>query len=134
MADKQSLRIKKLINRSSEFFVGIPAGLISHECTAGALAKVIVYSLSLDGAVRPGNGSTPGTPSSEGFVAGSRALDSLDKLVTSVESFFHPSNYGIWSLNVRILLWGEECGGLIPFSAHPFRPTSHGGVLQEMEG
>ncbi|EJF66455.1 ARM repeat-containing protein [Dichomitus squalens LYAD-421 SS1] len=82
MADKQSLRIKKLINRSS------------------ALAKLIVYSLSLDSSVRPDSGSAPGTPSSEGYLAGSRALDSLDKLVTSVESFFHPSNYGIWSLNL----------------------------------
>ncbi|KAF8758973.1 hypothetical protein RHS01_02837 [Rhizoctonia solani] len=33
-----------------------------------------------------------------GFVAGSRALDSLDKLITSVESFFHPSNAGQWTL------------------------------------
>ncbi|KAJ3001612.1 hypothetical protein NUW54_g6317 [Trametes sanguinea] len=81
MADKQSLRIKKLINRSS------------------ALAKIIVYSLSLDGPVRD-SGSEGDSPSSEGFVAGSRALDSLDKLITSVESFFHPSNYGIWSLNL----------------------------------
>ncbi|KAI8995384.1 ARM repeat-containing protein [Trametes punicea] len=81
MADKQSLRIKKLINRSSAF------------------AKLIVYSLSLDGPVRD-SGSDGGAPSSEGFVAGSRALDSLDKLITSVESFFHPSNYGIWSLNL----------------------------------
>ncbi|TFK89763.1 ARM repeat-containing protein [Polyporus arcularius HHB13444] len=82
MADKQSLRIKKPINRSS------------------ALAKVIVYSLALDGPARQDSASNPGTPSSEGFIAGSRALDSLDKLITSVESFFHPSNYGIWSLNL----------------------------------
>ncbi|KAH9922007.1 ARM repeat-containing protein [Epithele typhae] len=82
MADKQSLRIKKLINRSS------------------ALAKLIVYSLSLDGPIRSDTASTPGSSSSEGYMAGSRALDSLDKLVTSVESFFHPSNYGIWSLNL----------------------------------
>ncbi|KAI0762664.1 ARM repeat-containing protein [Fomes fomentarius] len=81
MADKQSLRIKKMINRSS------------------ALAKLIVYSLSLDGPIRQDSG-TPGTPSSDGFLAGSRALDSLDKLITSVESFFHPSNYGVWSLNL----------------------------------
>ncbi len=68
---------------------------------SGALAKVIVYSLALDGPARQDSASNPGTPSSEGFIAGSRALDSLDKLITSVESFFHPSNYGIWSLNVR---------------------------------
>lgn len=104
MADKQSLRIKKLINRSSEPLVNTSARLTTHGYFAGALAKLIVYSLSLDGPIRPESGGASGTPSSEGFVAGSRALDSLDKLVTSVESFFHPSNYGIWSLNVKILL------------------------------
>ena len=101
MADKQSLRIKKLINRSSTWMSTCAKMPAVNSVPAGALAKLIVYSLSLDGPIRSDNGSTPGTPSSEGFVAGSRALDSLEKLVTSIESFFHPSNYGIWSLNVN---------------------------------
>ena len=101
MADKQSLRIKKLINRSSTWALACALTFVINGVFVGALAKLIVYSLSLDGPVRSDNGGTPGTPSSEGFVAGSRALDSLEKLVTSVESFFHPSNYGIWSLNVK---------------------------------
>jgi hypothetical protein len=36
-----------------------------------------------------------------GYLAGSKALESLDKFITSTESFFHPSNYGLWSLSVR---------------------------------
>lgn len=35
-----------------------------------------------------------------GFVGGSRALDSLAKIITSAESFFHPSNSGHWTLSV----------------------------------
>ncbi|KDQ54780.1 hypothetical protein JAAARDRAFT_134622 [Jaapia argillacea MUCL 33604] len=87
MADRQSLRIKKAINRYS------------------ALAKMLVYSMSLDGPVRE-EISTPNARSREtrlpaqqnGYLAGSRALDSLDKLITSTESFFHPSNSGTWTL------------------------------------
>ncbi|KAF8682453.1 hypothetical protein RHS04_02581 [Rhizoctonia solani] len=56
-----------------------------------SLAVLLVYSMAHDGPVRVQD-------SAIGFVAGSRALDSLDKLITSVESFFHPSNAGQWTL------------------------------------
>ncbi|ELU44509.1 pyruvate decarboxylase [Rhizoctonia solani AG-1 IA] len=58
-----------------------------------SLAVLLVYSMAHDGPVRVQD-------SAIGFVAGSRALDSLDKLITSVESFFHPSNAGQWTLIV----------------------------------
>jgi proteasome activator subunit 4 len=35
-----------------------------------------------------------------GYLAGSKALDSLDRMITSTESFFHPSNSGPWTMNV----------------------------------
>ena len=35
------------------------------------------------------------------YLAGSKALDSLAKLIASVESFFHPSNSGSWTTDVR---------------------------------
>lgn len=38
------------------------------------------------------NGST------KAYVGGSKALDSLVKLINATETFFHPSNYGHWSL------------------------------------
>ncbi|CAE6462385.1 unnamed protein product [Rhizoctonia solani] len=56
-----------------------------------SLAVLLVYSMALDGPERVQD-------SGAGFLAGSRALDSLDKLITSVESFFHPSNAGQWTL------------------------------------
>jgi proteasome activator subunit 4 len=34
------------------------------------------------------------------YVAGSKALDSLAKLIASTESFFHPSNSGTWTADV----------------------------------
>ena len=61
--------------------------------------------MAVDGPVR-----TELTPSQEesrlssrqaGYLAGSKAMESLDKFIMSTESFFHPSNSGIWSLSVR---------------------------------
>lgn len=34
------------------------------------------------------------------YVGGSKALDSLVKLIASTESFFHPSNSGAWTSDV----------------------------------
>lgn len=39
-----------------------------------------------------------------GYVAGSKAMESLDRLITSIESFFHPSNTGQWTLSVGFSL------------------------------
>ena len=37
------------------------------------------------------------------YVGGSKALDSLVKLIASTESFFHPSNSGAWTADVCLL-------------------------------
>ncbi|GJE87739.1 proteasome-substrate-size regulator, mid region domain-containing protein [Phanerochaete sordida] len=82
MADKGSMRIKKPVVRYN------------------SLAKFFVYSMSLDGPIRH-TSDTPADGAStaeSGYLAGSRALDSLDKLITSTETFFHPSNHGHWTL------------------------------------
>lgn len=64
--------------------------------------------MSLDSPVRGENSSDPNA----GCLAGSQALDSLDKLVTSTESYFHPSNAGHWTVAVRpvwcrVILWAN---------------------------
>jgi len=56
-----------------------------------ALAKIIIYSISVDSPVSEDSTSL-------GIAAGSKALDSLKRLITSVESFFHPSNAGPWTV------------------------------------
>lgn len=73
-----------------------------------SFATLIVYSMSVDS---PASGATPlgsSTPSGPAptlnqaakpktYLAGSKALDSLAKLIQATESFFHPSNYGSWA-------------------------------------
>jgi proteasome activator subunit 4 len=41
------------------------------------------------------------------YVGGSKALDSLVKLIASTESFFHPSNSGAWTADVCNILYAE---------------------------
>jgi hypothetical protein len=71
-----------------------------------ALAKIFVYSMSVDGEIRevtPVDRTLAGSNLTKqaGFTAGSRAVDSLDRMITSIESFFHPTNTGSWTLSVR---------------------------------
>ncbi|KAF8078288.1 hypothetical protein FPV67DRAFT_1663041 [Lyophyllum atratum] len=79
LADKGSLRIKKPVNRFS------------------AIAKILVYSMALDGEIR-------GDEDQKGYIAGSKAVDSLDRIITSTESFFHPSNFGPWTSTLTAFL------------------------------
>jgi proteasome activator subunit 4 len=60
--------------------------------------------MRVDGEIR---NSTPANipksnPLASGYIAGSKAVESLDRLITSIESFFHPSNTGQWTLSVSI--------------------------------
>ncbi|TFK76829.1 hypothetical protein BDN72DRAFT_890635 [Pluteus cervinus] len=43
-------------------------------------------------------------PKRKGYLAGSRALDSLAKLIASTESFFHPSNSGAWTADLSAFI------------------------------
>lgn len=64
--------------------------------------------MAVDGPVRseasPSRGEGRVPSRQVGYLAGSKAMESLEKFITSTESFFHPSNSGLWSLSVRIHL------------------------------
>ncbi|KAF7437108.1 hypothetical protein PC9H_003942 [Pleurotus ostreatus] len=93
-----------------------------------SLARIIVYSMATDGVPTPASNmptpfytpsasgsSTPqiqtstlgeflaaplGKKSSKSYLAGSKALDSLVRMIASTESFFHPSNSGAWTADL----------------------------------
>jgi hypothetical protein len=97
-----------------------------------ALAKLFVYSMAVDGPIREDT-ATPSGSKQAGFVAGSKALDSLDKLLTSTESFFHPSNFGPWAI---IVSWSQSevrTLKLTQSSAYQLLAKTHRRILQTLE-
>lgn len=88
LADKHSFKIKKVVDRYH------------------SLAKIFVYSICVDGPMRQSFNGQQGPSQScpIGFVAGSKALESLERLITSTESFFHPSNSGPWTIALTTFL------------------------------
>jgi len=75
----------------------------SRHLIADAMAKIFVYSMAIDGPSRSDTDSSQNSgepPLQLVYLAGSKALDSLDRVITSTESFFHPSNSGPWTLSV----------------------------------
>ena len=108
MSDKQSLRIKKSVSRYRAYIFTVFSKSFLH--FTDAIAKIFVYSMAVDGEIRTDastlrHNQEPKRPEQKtGFIAGSKALDFLDRLITSTESFFHPSNSGPWTLSVRLSL------------------------------
>ncbi|KAF7306621.1 hypothetical protein MIND_00453500 [Mycena indigotica] len=88
---KWALKIKKNISRQQ------------------SLARMLVYSMAVDGPVRESSAPTPRAGGAKliqpvGFVAGSKALDTLDRIITSLETFFHPSNSGSYTIALTSFL------------------------------
>ena len=46
-------------------------------------------------------------PKQASFTGGSRSVDSLDRMITSIESYFHPTNTGPWTLSVCVLFYSH---------------------------
>ena len=57
-----------------------------------------------DGEVRQEPASTSRGAKQTGLAAGSKALDTLEKLINSIETFFHPTNLGNWTPNITLLI------------------------------
>ncbi|KZT40114.1 hypothetical protein SISSUDRAFT_983884 [Sistotremastrum suecicum HHB10207 ss-3] len=114
LADAGSLATGSTTDTQSGFEIG---RLPKPNWRIYSLAKLIVYSMFRDGPVTPSSGtatpfvpdihSTPtlGTANTvRSYLAGSRALDSLARLVVSLENFFHPSNSGSWTSDLSAFL------------------------------
>jgi proteasome activator subunit 4 len=98
----------------------------SESAFSDSLAQIIVYSMTTDGPISPRSGiTTPagshvtpttsdashlktdksGSPRAhEAYLAGSKALDSLSRMIISTESFFHPSNSGTWTADLTAFI------------------------------
>ncbi|TFK23084.1 ARM repeat-containing protein [Coprinopsis marcescibilis] len=73
------------------------------------IAKIFVYSMRVDDEIRdmstPANAlDSNSTARQIGSPGGSRALSTLEKLIDSTESYFHPSNTGPWTQSLTSLI------------------------------
>lgn len=91
------------IVRSSCFTILKDLRFISYH--TGHLAQIFVGSMSVDSL---SSGMTKESLSMQTterhYLAGSRALDSLQRFMTSTETYFHPSNAGIWTVCLTTFL------------------------------
>ncbi|KAJ3537454.1 hypothetical protein NMY22_g5581 [Coprinellus aureogranulatus] len=71
-----------------------------------SISKLFIYSMRVDSEVRQevASNSRGSTVKQAGVAAGSRALDTLEKLINSTETFFHPTNLGNWTPQLMLLL------------------------------
>lgn len=90
--------------------------------------------MAVDGPVRSEASPSQGEgifPSRQvGYLAGSKAMESLERFITSTESFFHPSNSGLWSLSVRMHV--VPFFPISPLLVNPIPPLFDLGVLQAL--
>lgn len=86
--------------------------------------------MSVDGCVR--GEERDGQP---GYLAGSKSLDALDKIMTSTESYFHPSNSGHWTISVRLHTVRAGAWALTRSRAvDELHATNHRQVCEPVEG
>ncbi|TDL28808.1 ARM repeat-containing protein [Rickenella mellea] len=127
LADTGSLTTGPSVDNQAGFEVG---RLRKSTWRIFSLARIIVYSMAPDGPSPPQSGTatplsngraTPrgpqrlgdfiasplqvnGTSATVTYLAGSKALDSLSRLIISTESFFHPNNSGTWTADLSAFI------------------------------
>lgn len=88
-----------------------PAGSEHPSRSSSAMSLVDLASNGVKSlASSSASSSIPGSPPSrKAYIGGSRALDSLVKFINATETFFHPSNWGPWTIALsrflQNLLW-----------------------------
>lgn len=96
LATSQTLRIKKPSDRLHSF------------------AVILVYSMAPDAPALDAHGPSEAAGSAPAgsvrvapqrtYLAGCKALDQLAKFVQATESYFHPSNWGVWQVQLASLV------------------------------
>ena len=89
---------------STPLMTPLPSGMNTPRFSNGAMTGSVGDYLT----ARLGKPSSHGLPHRT-YTGGSKALDSLVKLIASTESFFHPSNSGAWTADVCLLLMNYLC-------------------------
>src|ERR1700722_6274280 len=79
------------------FFTPLPSGMNTPQIHTTTLAEYLSAPL---GKRLPSKVKT--------YLAGSKALESLARMIASTESFFHPSNSGPWTADVRKLSQNQK--------------------------
>ncbi|ETS62890.1 hypothetical protein PaG_02652 [Moesziomyces aphidis] len=97
-ASGATLKMKKPTDRLRSFAV-IIAYSISKDGPSPAEAASASYVPTPTGASSPGAAKPVTT-----YPAGSKALDHLAKFVQATESYFHPSNWGLWQISLSNLV------------------------------
>ncbi|EST07615.1 Protein of unknown function DUF3437 [Kalmanozyma brasiliensis GHG001] len=95
-ASNSTLKMKKPTDRLRSFAVIIAYSIAKDGPSAGESASASYIPT-------PTNGSSPSKPLTT-YPAGSKALDHLAKFVQATESYFHPSNWGMWQMSLSNLV------------------------------
>jgi len=118
-ASRGTLGMKKPTDRMSSFATIIALSLAEDGPKAGmGISEVPTDGTATPTAAHPvpttaqqGKQTTlavPGMPAVAGrqtYLAGSRALDSIARFIQATETFFHPSNWGLWQMRMSSFLY-----------------------------
>ncbi|KAJ1028660.1 hypothetical protein NDA16_001826 [Ustilago loliicola] len=100
-ASGATLKMKKPTDRLRSFAVIIAYSIQKDGPSATDSASASYVPTPVDGSSpRPDGSSKPVTT----YPAGSKALDHLAKFIQATESYFHPSNWGMWQISLSNLV------------------------------
>ncbi|KAJ7597613.1 hypothetical protein C8J56DRAFT_1001469 [Mycena floridula] len=80
-------------NAPTPFMTPMPSGLNTPQINSNSFGDYLSAPLANKANVKP-----------KSYLAGSKALDSLARMIASTESFFHPSNSGAWTSDLSAFI------------------------------